>query len=132
MRELEHMKKLNAVDRKDQYHCLRLLNHFKHKSHLCLVFECLCMNLREVLKKYGSKKGLHIKAVSLLLHVFSIKFFLLLLTFAMYFILMETNIFFLLFSNLVPIYIKKGFFHAISLLKLKNLWLPYKFNNLDY
>lgn len=32
-------------------------------QHLCMVFEPLSMNLREVLKKYGKNVGLHIKAV---------------------------------------------------------------------
>ncbi|KAJ8418754.1 hypothetical protein AAFF_G00002530, partial [Aldrovandia affinis] len=42
---------------------LKELEHFYHKQHLCLVFEPLSMNLREVLKKYGKDVGLHIKAV---------------------------------------------------------------------
>jgi len=33
------------------------------KGHLCLVFEPLAMNLRDVVKKYGSGVGLHVKAV---------------------------------------------------------------------
>lgn len=36
---------------------------FIHLQHLCMVFEPLSMNLREVLKKYGKNVGLHIKAV---------------------------------------------------------------------
>lgn len=63
MKELEMLKKLNEADPEDRYHCLRLHRHFSHKSHLCLVFEPLSMNLREVLKKYGKDLGLHIKAV---------------------------------------------------------------------
>lgn len=62
LRELEFLKKLNQSDPDDKYHCLRLFTSFYHKQHLCLVFEPLCMNLRELLKKYG-KDGLHIKAV---------------------------------------------------------------------
>ncbi|KAG1652177.1 Serine/threonine-protein kinase PRP4 [Nymphon striatum] len=63
LRELEVLKKLNDADPDDKYHCLRLFRHFFHKQHLCLVFEPLSMNLREVLKKYGKDIGLHIKAV---------------------------------------------------------------------
>ncbi|CAK8698520.1 unnamed protein product [Clavelina lepadiformis] len=63
LKELEYLKKLNDVDRDDRYHCLRLYRQFNHKSHLCLVFESLSMNLRELLKKYGASIGLHIKAV---------------------------------------------------------------------
>jgi len=40
-----------------------MFRHFDHKQHLCLVFENLSMNLREVLKKYGNNVGLHVKAV---------------------------------------------------------------------
>ncbi|EDV25501.1 uncharacterized protein TRIADDRAFT_24000, partial [Trichoplax adhaerens] len=63
LRELEMLKKLNEADRDDKYHCLRLYRNFFHRNHLCLVFESLSMNLREVLKKYGKNVGLNIKAV---------------------------------------------------------------------
>uniref|UniRef100_A0A8C7TXN4 Serine/threonine-protein kinase PRP4 homolog n=1 Tax=Oncorhynchus mykiss TaxID=8022 RepID=A0A8C7TXN4_ONCMY len=63
LKELEFLKKLNNADLEDKFHCLRLFRHFYHKQHLCLVFEPLSMNLREVLKKYGKDVGLHIKAV---------------------------------------------------------------------
>ncbi|XP_017135667.1 serine/threonine-protein kinase prp4 [Drosophila miranda] len=63
LRELEILKKLNDADPEDRFHCLRLNRHFFHKQHLCMVFEPLAMNLREVLKKYGKNVGLHIKAV---------------------------------------------------------------------
>ncbi|XP_065313350.1 serine/threonine-protein kinase PRP4 homolog isoform X1 [Gordionus sp. m RMFG-2023] len=63
IKELELIKKLNEIDVQDRYHCIRLERHFYHKQHLCLVFELLSMNLREVLKKYGKDVGLHIKAV---------------------------------------------------------------------
>ncbi|KAF5278924.1 hypothetical protein FQR65_LT15483 [Abscondita terminalis] len=63
LKELEVLKKLNDADSEDRFHCLRLFRHFFHKQHLCLVFEPLSMNLREVLKKYGKDVGLHIKAV---------------------------------------------------------------------
>ncbi|XP_066250833.1 uncharacterized protein Prp4k [Euwallacea similis] len=63
LKELEILKKLNDADPEDKMHCLRLIRHFFHKQHLCMVFEPLAMNLREVLKKYGKNVGLHIKAV---------------------------------------------------------------------
>lgn len=63
MKELEFLKRLNDADAEDRFHCLRLYRNFLHKNHLCLVFEPLSMNLREVLKKYGKDIGLHIKAV---------------------------------------------------------------------
>merc|ERR1712168_895171 len=63
LKELEFLRKLNDTDPQDRYHCLQLFRNFYHKNHLCLVFESLSMNLREVLKKYGKDIGLHMKAV---------------------------------------------------------------------
>lgn len=63
LKELDMLKKLNDTDPEDKFHVIRLYRHFYHKSHLCLVFESLSMNLREVLKKYGKDIGLHVKAV---------------------------------------------------------------------
>lgn len=63
LKELDVLKRLNDADPDDKFHCLRLFRHFFHKQHLCLVFEPLSMNLREVLKKYGKDVGLHVKAV---------------------------------------------------------------------
>jgi len=63
LKELEILKRLNDGDTEDRYHCVRLRRNFYHKQHLCLVFEPLSMNLREILKKYGKDVGLHVKAV---------------------------------------------------------------------
>ncbi|KAI9007267.1 kinase-like domain-containing protein [Gaertneriomyces semiglobifer] len=63
MKELSILKKLQAADPEGKKHVIRLLRHFEHKNHLCLVFESLSMNLREVLKKFGKDVGLHIRAV---------------------------------------------------------------------
>jgi len=63
LKELEILRRVNNADPDDKYHCLRLFRNFFHKQHLCMVFEPLAMNLREVLKKYGKNVGLHIKAV---------------------------------------------------------------------
>jgi serine/threonine-protein kinase PRP4 len=41
MKELEYLRKLNENDTENRYHCLRLLHHFTHRNHLCLVFEPL-------------------------------------------------------------------------------------------
>lgn len=48
LKELEILRKLNDADPEDKHHCVRLFRHFFHKQHLCLVFEPLAMNLREV------------------------------------------------------------------------------------
>jgi hypothetical protein len=48
LKEMEILRKLNAADPSDRYHCLRLFGNFTHRQHLCMVFEPLAMNLREV------------------------------------------------------------------------------------
>ena len=63
MKEIEFLKKINDADQEDRFHCLRMHRSFMFKGHLCLVFEPLAMNLRDVVKKYGSGVGLHVKAV---------------------------------------------------------------------
>lgn len=63
IKELEYLNKLKEADPEDKFHCLRLIDTFYHKQHLCIVLEPLSMNLREVLKKYGKNVGLHITAV---------------------------------------------------------------------
>ncbi|CAG8465721.1 12007_t:CDS:10 [Ambispora gerdemannii] len=63
MKELNILKKLGAADPENKKHMIKLYRHFDHKGHLCLVFESLSMNLREVLKKFGKDVGINIKAV---------------------------------------------------------------------
>jgi serine/threonine-protein kinase PRP4 len=57
------LKKLVGADPEDKRHCVRFLSSFKYRNHLCLVFESLHMNLREVLKKFGRNIGLKLTAV---------------------------------------------------------------------
>nr|GMD18386.1 serine/threonine-protein kinase prpf4B [Ipomoea batatas] len=63
MEELVILKKLVGADPEDRHHCVRFLSSFKYRNHLCLVFESLHMNLREVLKKFGRNIGLKFTAV---------------------------------------------------------------------
>ncbi|KAF9338824.1 U4/U6 small nuclear ribonucleoprotein prp4 [Linnemannia elongata] len=62
-KELDILKRLMDNDPLNKKHIIRLLRHFEHRGHLCLVFESLSMNLREVLKKFGKDIGLNINAV---------------------------------------------------------------------
>ncbi|KAA8532722.1 hypothetical protein F0562_032755 [Nyssa sinensis] len=61
--ELVILKKLVGADPENRRHCVRFLSSFKYRNHLCLVFESLHMNLREVLKKFGRNIGLKLTAV---------------------------------------------------------------------
>ncbi|GKU90347.1 hypothetical protein SLEP1_g4351 [Rubroshorea leprosula] len=61
--EVQILKKLAGADPENKRHCVRFLSSFKYRNHLCLVFESLHMNLREVLKKFGRNIGLKLTAV---------------------------------------------------------------------
>ncbi|KAI4730660.1 kinase-like protein [Aureobasidium sp. EXF-10728] len=63
MKEIEILQKLAEADPDDKKHIIRLERHFEHKGHLCMVFENLSINLREVLKKFGRDIGINIIAV---------------------------------------------------------------------
>jgi len=68
LKEMEVVLKLQAADPEDKKHLVRLERHFDHKNHLCLVFENLNMNLRDVIKKYGREVGINLKAVRTYAH----------------------------------------------------------------
>ncbi|KAK4695345.1 hypothetical protein P7C71_g2388, partial [Lecanoromycetidae sp. Uapishka_2] len=53
LKEIEILEKLSLADPEDKKHMVRLERYFGHKGHLCMVFENLSINLREVLKKFG-------------------------------------------------------------------------------
>ncbi|KAL9132011.1 MAG: hypothetical protein Q9175_006633 [Cornicularia normoerica] len=63
LKEIEILQKLAYADPEDKKHMIRLERFFEHKSHLCMVFENLSINLREVLKKFGRDVGINLKAV---------------------------------------------------------------------
>jgi tetrahydromethanopterin S-methyltransferase subunit G len=44
-------------------HTIKLERTFEHKNHLCIVFESLDLNLREVLKKFGKNVGISLKVM---------------------------------------------------------------------
>ncbi|RMZ53139.1 hypothetical protein APUTEX25_005128 [Auxenochlorella protothecoides] len=62
------LRKLAEADPAGKRHCVRLLGSFDYRSHLCLVFESLDMNLRELTKRYGRGIGLSLGAVRLYAH----------------------------------------------------------------
>lgn len=62
-KEIGVLEKLMASDPEDKKHIIRLQRYFEHKGHLCMVFEHLSIDLREVLKKFGRDVGINLKAV---------------------------------------------------------------------
>ncbi|KAI4249988.1 MAG: hypothetical protein L6R42_008822 [Xanthoria sp. 1 TBL-2021] len=63
LKEVDILQKLANADLEDKKHLVRLERIFEHKGHLCMVFENLSINLREVLKKFGRDVGINLKAV---------------------------------------------------------------------
>lgn len=63
MKELTILREIGQADPHGTSHNVRILEHFVHRNHLCLVFEAAEMNLREVIKKYGRNSGINIDAV---------------------------------------------------------------------
>ncbi|BGP13574.1 hypothetical protein JCM10213_008711 [Rhodosporidiobolus nylandii] len=63
LKEAQILRRLRDADPDDKKHLVRLLRTFEHRGHLCLVFESLSMNLREVVKRYGKNVGLNLRAV---------------------------------------------------------------------
>ncbi|BGP53647.1 U4/U6 small nuclear ribonucleoprotein prp4 [Rhodotorula sphaerocarpa] len=63
LKEAQILRRLRDADPDDKKHLVRLHRTFEHRGHLCLVFESLSMNLREVVKRYGKDVGLNLRAV---------------------------------------------------------------------
>lgn len=63
MKEIGILNRLAALDQEDKRHIVRLTTQFEHRGHLCMVFESLSMNLREVVKRFGKDVGLNLRAV---------------------------------------------------------------------
>lgn len=62
IKELSFLQTLSQNDQHGKKHCVRLLSNFMHRGHLCLLFEPMSMDLRKLIKKFGSI-GLSLSAV---------------------------------------------------------------------
>ncbi|KAK7752685.1 U4/U6 small nuclear ribonucleoprotein prp4 [Diatrype stigma] len=62
--EIAILQKLNEADLENRKHIVKFERYFEHKGHLCLAFENLSLNLREVLKKFGNNIGINLSAVN--------------------------------------------------------------------
>lgn len=68
LKEISILKKLRDIDPEDKKHLIKLENWFEFRGHLCMVFENLNMNLREVVKRFGKDLGLNLRAVRTYCH----------------------------------------------------------------
>ncbi|RYO89132.1 hypothetical protein DL766_008525 [Monosporascus sp. MC13-8B] len=66
--EIAILQKLNEADPDNRKHIVKFERHFEHKGHLCLAFENLSLNLREVLKKFGNNVGINLNATRAYAH----------------------------------------------------------------
>jgi serine/threonine-protein kinase PRP4 len=62
-KEMDFLQRLNEADPQDKRHIIRYLGSFDHKGHLCIVFEHMSKNLRDLLKEETSGHGLSLQAV---------------------------------------------------------------------
>lgn len=60
--EIAILEKLNSADLENKKHIVKFERSFEYKDHLCMVFEGLSLNLREVLKKFGNNVGINLGA----------------------------------------------------------------------
>ncbi|KUI68676.1 Serine/threonine-protein kinase prp4 [Cytospora mali] len=60
--EIAILQKLNSADPENKKHVIKFERSFEHKGHLCMAFENLSLNLREVLKKFGNNVGINLHA----------------------------------------------------------------------
>lgn len=60
--EIAILEKLNDADPESRKHIIKFVRSFDFRGHLCMAFENLSMNLREVLKKFGNNVGINLSA----------------------------------------------------------------------
>lgn len=60
--EIAILEKLNDADPENRKHIIKFERSFDYRGHLCMVFENLSMNLREVLRKFGNNVGINLGA----------------------------------------------------------------------
>lgn len=66
--EIAILQKLNDADPENRKHIVKFERHFEHQGHLCLAFENLSLNLREVLRKFGNNVGINLSATRAYAH----------------------------------------------------------------
>jgi serine/threonine-protein kinase PRP4 len=60
--EIAILQKLNEADPEGHKHIVRFERSFDVRGHLCMVFENMSMNLREIVRKFGNNVGINLAA----------------------------------------------------------------------
>ena len=63
--ELSLLREIQDADPEGRRHNIRLLSHFDHRAHLCLVFEPMDVDMRVAVRALGKNVGINIRAVRL-------------------------------------------------------------------
>ncbi|KAM0330194.1 hypothetical protein ACHAQA_004368 [Verticillium albo-atrum] len=66
--EISILQKLNDADPENRKHIVKFERHFDYNGHLCMAFENLSLNLREVLRKFGNNVGINLGATRAYAH----------------------------------------------------------------
>ena len=61
--ELEILREIQRADPAGKRHNIRLLSHFDHRNHICLVFEPMDADLRQAVRALGKNVGINISAI---------------------------------------------------------------------
>ena len=61
--ELEILREIQRADPAGKRHNIRLLSHFDHRNHICLVFEPMDADLRQAVRALGKNVGINIAAI---------------------------------------------------------------------
>ncbi|WFD15565.1 non-specific serine/threonine protein kinase [Malassezia arunalokei] len=63
MKEISILRRLSEADPDNKMFIVHFFTHFEHRGHLCMVFESLGLNLRDIVKRFGKDVGLNLQAV---------------------------------------------------------------------
>eukprot|EP01125_Pyxidicula_operculata_P018367 TRINITY_DN651_c0_g1_i7.p1 TRINITY_DN651_c0_g1~~TRINITY_DN651_c0_g1_i7.p1 ORF type:complete len:493 (+),score=88.38 TRINITY_DN651_c0_g1_i7:230-1708(+) len=61
--EVKLLERLNESDPESKFNVVKLIDHFHDRDHLCLVFESMDINLRQLIRKYGKESGLGLDGI---------------------------------------------------------------------
>ena len=56
-REVQFLQKIMQSDPNNKSRCIKMMDHFKYRNHVCIVEELMSLNVRQALKKFGTSGG---------------------------------------------------------------------------